>query len=86
MAREHMFGYGTGKVSGAKQARIERVAERHGAMFTAPNLPGRGPCFWFATTTVVPPFNERVEREVMSALEHHGLLPISDGGDPPEAD
>ncbi len=73
---EYMFGSGRGDVPAAKARKIDRIAQKHGAGFVNPTLPGDGPTAWFATRTRGEPFNGETARAVMADLEAAGLLPI----------
>ena len=73
---EYFFGYGTGKVSATRAAKVDKIARRHGASFVAPEIP-EGPRFWFAAPNRGEPFDRDTARAVLAAVhaELGGVMP-----------
>lgn len=70
---EHFFGCGRGNVKASVYKRINKIAAKHGADFSNPNMPGDGPKYWFACPNRGMPFDGQVERAVWTDLESVGL-------------
>lgn len=82
---EHMFGLGSKKLSSAEVAKIERIAESHGANFVEHHDPGcgcghgcRDDCpanwrYWFTGPNYGEPHDGRLAQAVYADLDVAGI-------------
>ena len=73
---EYHFMVGRGRIPDEARAKqIDRIAREHGASFTAVDLPGDGPRYWFSCPNRGAPFDGAVSAAVRKALEAAGFDP-----------
>jgi hypothetical protein len=70
---EFNFGLGRGRLSAKDRRRVDAIAEKHGASFTNPRLPGDGDRYWFSGPNRGEPFDGQLARRVLAAVDAAGI-------------